>query len=285
MYFDDLKVMVPATPTVDTEELEAAITEATTLHTGAVVGNAQGQWSEGAKTELQKAIADAQAVLEDDEAEQEQVDEAVTALAAAVQTFNDRVNQGNVTFYYSFEDAEQDDDIDLRTVKGTLDRVTEKAYSGSYSYKVNEDEDEIRFVLDTLQTNCIVSVMFYDNMHMGNKYTFTAGWLKGVYIGYNGDLPDEDGEYNKYYGWRNCATGSTNTAWQITSVARSEGWHELKWDFTSGTSCVVYIDNKEVGRVENLADWQFIDLGDSGTSAGAITNMYFDDLKIMVPAP
>ncbi|WP_020617472.1 InlB B-repeat-containing protein [Paenibacillus daejeonensis] len=77
---------------VDRSTLEQDIRTAQALHDGAVEGTQPGQYPTGAKATLQAAIATATAVYDQSSATQQQVDEAVTALTAAVQGFRNAIN-------------------------------------------------------------------------------------------------------------------------------------------------------------------------------------------------
>jgi hypothetical protein len=80
-------ISVGSTETVDKSLLSAAITSAEAIYTGAVVGDKPGQYPQAAKDALRTAIDTAGLVLSDSDADQEEVNSAVTALNAAVDTF------------------------------------------------------------------------------------------------------------------------------------------------------------------------------------------------------
>ncbi|MBO9605776.1 MAG: discoidin domain-containing protein [Paenibacillaceae bacterium] len=75
---------------------------------------------------------------------------------------------------------------------------------------------------------------------------------------------------NKYYVILN---GETETA---TSIRRTYGWHELKWDYTSGSDVKLYIDGVLVQTLNTLTSFNRIELGsDDGRGVS-----YYDQLYI-----
>jgi hypothetical protein len=72
---------------VDKTELEAAITAAQTLLSGATVGSGQGEYPQAAYDIFSAAITEAQTVANDDKATQDEVDGAKTTLGEAVTAF------------------------------------------------------------------------------------------------------------------------------------------------------------------------------------------------------
>jgi len=68
-------------------------------------------------------------------------------------------------------------------------------------------------------------------------------------------------------------SGSTTT---VTTVPRGFGWHEFKWDYTSGSNVVMSIDGTVVAT-QPMASFHYMSLGDPDGS-GAID--YFDDIYI-----
>ena len=75
----------------DSTELNAAITSAQTLADNASIGSNPGQYPEAAKTALLKAISEARTVAESVESSQADMDNAESALEAAVKAFKQSV--------------------------------------------------------------------------------------------------------------------------------------------------------------------------------------------------
>lgn len=153
------------------------------------------------------------------------------------------------------------------TVKGTAATSTAQKHTGSNSYIVNEDMDVISKDLGA-SYNKVASVWFYDNnvtsnMQMMARADDGVSWIAmGV---------DTLTSSNKYV----TRVGGTKTA---TGITRTAGWHELKFDFTSGMDVKLYIDNQWVGTAQ-ASSFKQIMLGDwwQGAFAGA---GYFDDVEI-----
>ncbi|MBP1965355.1 DUF7402 domain-containing protein [Paenibacillus aceris] len=62
----------------------------------------------------------------------------------------------------------------------------------------------------------------------------------------------------------------------VTSVPRTYGWHELKWDYTSGTDVKLYMDGKLVQTLSSTANFNRVELGaDDGLGVS-----YYDQLYI-----
>ncbi|MCJ8014217.1 carbohydrate-binding protein [Paenibacillus sp. KQZ6P-2] len=74
---------------------------------------------------------------------------------------------------------------------------------------------------------------------------------------------------NKYYVVMN---GSTETA---TSIPRTYGWHELKWDYTSGNDVKLYIDGVLVQTLTTITNFSRVELGsDSGKGVSFYDQFY-----------
>lgn len=82
-----MMISVGSTVIVDKALLSEAIISAEALYAGAVAGNQPGQYPQAAKDELRAAIDEAVSVLNDNDADQGEVDSAVTTLEAAVDAF------------------------------------------------------------------------------------------------------------------------------------------------------------------------------------------------------
>ena len=71
-----------------------------------------------------------------------------------------------------------------------------------------------------------------------------------------------------------------------SNVTRSEGWHEFKWDYTSGTDCKMYIDNQLIHTIQGVSGAVRMEIGDywkeTGNS-GDVCGFMFDEVKIGDP--
>jgi len=63
-----------------------------------------------------------------------------------------------------------------------------------------------------------------------------------------------------------------------TGIARSVGWHEIKFDYTNGTICVGYIDGEQIFSVGDPDTFNRLFLGNLWGDANGIG--YFDDVDI-----
>jgi len=90
-YTLDLKIRI-----IDKSVLEDLISNAQNAHDGATEGQNSGQYPIGSKAVLQNAISQAQSVLNNTLAKQDQVDQAVGALQQAFNTFNGSVIVGQL---------------------------------------------------------------------------------------------------------------------------------------------------------------------------------------------
>ncbi|MGG5741906.1 hypothetical protein [Bacillus cereus group sp. IBL03679] len=70
--------------------------------------------------------------------------------------------------------------------------------------------------------------------------------------------------------------GSTYTA---INVKRTTGWHEFKWDYTSGARVNMYIDGTLIASTTGVTSFNSIRLGDFWADEN-ITTTYFDDVSI-----
>jgi hypothetical protein len=94
---------------IDKVALNAAITAASTLQTGAVEGKAAGQYQVGAKATFQTAIDASKTVAASTTATQTDVNNAVTALANAVTVFQGKIiaeiDPANLVAYWKFDEG------------------------------------------------------------------------------------------------------------------------------------------------------------------------------------
>ncbi len=92
VYFDAIRLLkLEETGPVDKSDLETAIQNATNLKGSTPVGTDPGQAPQTAHDALQQAIDAAQAILDDDNATQAQVDNAAQALLQAIEEFEDAI--------------------------------------------------------------------------------------------------------------------------------------------------------------------------------------------------
>lgn len=154
---------------------------------------------------------------------------------------------------------------------GTPSTTTAQADSGTYSYFPNEDKDEIYSTLTTA-VDGVVSVMFYDDASDTSMRTRSVVQGSSGRFGVGVDTPTTTGQYALLDG----------LVWSSSGVSRTTGWHEFKWDASSGTDCKVYVDGSLVATTTTITDVKTIYLGDnSNNMMGAV---YFDSVEVKTAA-
>ncbi|MDQ0889600.1 hypothetical protein QFZ81_004688 [Paenibacillus sp. V4I9] len=153
---------------------------------------------------------------------------------------------------------------------GSKSTSTAVKHSDSNSYIVNEDVDNMTQIFNT-SYNKVVTMWFYDNLNKTNMQT--AAFV-------------DDGVTNRAI-MVNTPTSTTKYSLRLggaitaTTVNRSLGWHEFKWDYTSGTKLDMYIDGILItpqAGVTGLTSFNKIRIGDFWS--GNPNTVYFDDISI-----
>jgi len=197
----------------------------------------------------------------------------VIKVSAEVQEYKDLV------FSQSFESGWGDfvPETGASITTGTIsDKV---AYQGKQSalFTVGNGSNAIQKLFGQAKQG-VVTMMMYDDgsmdtktrvvAHVGNARTTL---LAGMGLLYDGSA------YGSldYYSVR---ASSNATAWEATTVKRSKGWHELKWDYTSETDLKMYIDGQLVKTTTAIKNFDRIVLGFLWDSANGRT-FAFDNIK------
>lgn len=153
------------------------------------------------------------------------------------------------------------------------------AYHGDQSalYVVGNGSNAIQKVFGGKQQG-VVSMMLYDDgsessktrvvAHVGNA---RSSLLAGMGLLYDGSAYGSLTHYS-------VRASASSTAWEATPIKRSVGWHELKWDYTSGTDLKMYIDGQLVKTTTAIASFDRIVLGYLWDSANGRT-FAFDNIK------
>ena len=175
------------------------------------------------------------------------------------------------TFYDSFENGFGN----WTTVYGTPTISTKQKVSGSVSYILNEDQDSMQHLMPAA-TNKVAVVKFFDDASDTNlqaqAYVDSTSNTTKVALGVNTNISTTKYSYR---------IGSNTLA---TSVKRSTGWHELTFDYRSGTDVKLYIDGLLVGTSTAVTSFNNISLGDTGGD-GLTGNVYFDDITVQNALP
>lgn len=199
----------------------------------------------------------------------------------------------NVSAVRSFTTSEKDDgsffegfrDFDEWTeVFKTVSNTTSKAHSGRYSFELNQNQEVVQKRFGT-HHNDVMSVWLYDNMNKGNG---AAGMAKVSRVEENGNIPwigagvsvATKGLYKDHYVVRDGGD------WIETDIERTEGWHELTFDYTNKETCIVSIDGKKVHEFKDAPYYDSVELGDFWDHSGYpgdVSGMLFDDVKVGEP--
>lgn len=161
--------------------------------------------------------------------------------------------------------------------------TTNFAHSGRYGFELNDSRDTIKKELGS-KHNDVMTVWVYDNMNKKNgasaiaqvsrKEDDSIPWIgAGIAVSANGS-------YQDYYVVRE------NEKWIETSIERTEGWHELKFDYSKVGTCTISIDGEAVHTLENAPYYDYIEIGDFWGNTGFpgdISGMVFDDVKVGNP--
>lgn len=157
------------------------------------------------------------------------------------------------------------------TIHGTPTTSSSVKYNGGYSYSVDEDKDEILHNMSS-ESYGIVTMMFYDaatDTDIRTRAILQDG--SGARVGLGVNTPTSTTHYVYLDG----------TNWFTGIVPRTTGWHELKWDMSSGVDCKLYIDDVYIGRTFDMRSFLRIYIGDNGTNNTG--NVYFDKVRVNAP--
>jgi len=155
--------------------------------------------------------------------------------------------------------------------------ITNKvSYHGNSSLLYNEPPAIEKIFTPNQQG--IVSMMFYDDgskvgatraiAHVGNIRT---DLLAAMGVFYDGESIGNQDNYS-------VRASSSASEWEDTGIVRTVGWHELKWDYTSGIDLKMYIDNQLVKTTTAMKSFDRINLTSVWDKANGRT-FAFDNIK------
>jgi hypothetical protein len=154
---------------------------------------------------------------------------------------------------------------------GTPTASTTQSQSATTSFKPDQDQDEIYHLMDN-ETYGVLHVWFYDqatdNTMKVRARVASSSVAENAMIGvvtYN-----STGKYSYLF---------EDNTWVTSSVNRTTGWHDFKFDFSSGTDCKLYIDDVLIGTSDTITSFDQIWLGDNADD-GNTGNVYFDDVTL-----
>ncbi|MEN6315701.1 MAG: right-handed parallel beta-helix repeat-containing protein [Clostridiaceae bacterium] len=148
---------------------------------------------------------------------------------------------------------------------------TDQHHSGNNSLKISSDITVISHTFEK-SLNGRVSIWFYDNASKQSSLGVVARADDGDKCISLGAVTDISAGYYMY---------RIDNVEKATSIARTTGWHELKWDYTSGTGVDLYIDGHKVASSAVLTAFSKIAMGDYWTQYRT-SNLCFDDIEVRV---
>ncbi|MGG1517740.1 Ig-like domain-containing protein [Paenibacillus oryzisoli] len=157
---------------------------------------------------------------------------------------------------------------------------TEQAHGGVYSAKrINSVKGSMSKIFPTA-LNGIASMWIYDdgttrsNRAVGSAGPVLTDTSKALGLGLF-----YDGTYGSptYFATR-LQTGATG--WTVSTVPRSIGWHELKWDYTDPSMVKMYADG-QLAATANVSGLKAVSLVNWWNSSSG--NFYYDDVRVAVP--
>jgi hypothetical protein len=161
--------------------------------------------------------------------------------------------------------------IHWTTRKGTPTTSSTQKFAGATSFVSNQDTDVISHEFPTNRQR-VVTIRFYDDATNVNSQVMarvsSGNWddAAGRWLGVSTPTSTTNYVYR---------VGGTFTA---SSVARSTGWHELRWDYTSGTKVDLFIDGTLVASPTGVTSYNYIAMGDWWADTRTST-CYFDEVK------
>ena len=158
---------------------------------------------------------------------------------------------------------------------GTPVRTDQDAHSGKYSLLINQNRQIFTKKFAEPQKTT-VSMWMYDTNSKESQFTVagevSAASLRTL-IGVNGN--------KTYYSYRE------GNSFVASTVERTEGWHEFKWDYsTPETGVKMYVDGTLIHTTAPTAGFvevTFGDLWNQGAQPGDISNVLFDEIRIGDP--
>ena len=125
--------------------------------------------------------------------------------------------------------------------------------------------------------NGVITVWYYDTMKTTSGVTLHVAFVEssdapGKMAGIGINSRQNANQYMMRY------PGAGN--YKATGVARSEGWHEFKWDCSDGKSMKMYIDGKLINTATDITSFDKLTFGDDWTNPAGVAPGYYDDISI-----
>ncbi len=145
---------------------------------------------------------------------------------------------------------------------------TEKAHSGNKSVKITKDTITLLKTFPR-ERNAILTVWIYDHANAAEKCSILFSC--------------DDGSVEKCLGIStgasDCYIFRSGTEQIVTTVKRSEGWHQLKFDYSSGKDGKCYIDDVLVATFDDVKKFKNFKVTDAWGD-NSVSNIFVDDIQV-----
>lgn len=204
----------------------------------------------------------------------------------------DYANHGITTanpFYtlskYTFADGFEGTLANWTTALGTPTISTTQAHAGTHSFVQNEDGEVIYTVFDH-RMNQIATVWFYDDSADTTLEAFARAeesqYVAGVFKTWDSTGSTGPRALGVY-----TPTSTTNYVYWVggvgivaTSITRTTGWHELKFDYSGGARVDMSIDGTLVASPLVVRALNNISMGDFDPADSNTGTVYWDDVAV-----
>jgi|GEM_PF-4233634 len=177
------------------------------------------------------------------------------------------------SFHDSFAvDAGLDNWEKSKDGNGSLQNDRSFSEGGSYKAVINEQADIVRKALPDMTTG-IVRMWLYDDAELTSNYS-VGGRVDAGEAGKFSVIGVEAGFNKDHYAIL------AGPKWEATSVERATGWHELVWDYSSGTGLKMYIDGVLIKSTNEFSKFNQVAFGNFWPKEKGTATAYFDDVSI-----
>lgn len=161
--------------------------------------------------------------------------------------------------------------------KGIPTVSTDRAHSGTHSFAQSSEGTLNQGAAAVIYrrakpTRGKVSMWFYDDAGVTSTILIARvddGYESGHFRGLG---------VNAHSNWVYRIDGT----WKVTSIPRTTGWHELVWDYTSGTGMTMSIDGVQVASSTGITEFDTIAFGDWWGTAQHAGSEFIDDITVTV---
>lgn len=162
------------------------------------------------------------------------------------------------------------------SVFGAPSRCDGVSRSGRFSYRTKENQAAIEKDFTTPQHQN-VTLWLFDTMQQ-DKMTASVADVsprRGIWASIGVNVRQSADHYVVRIG----------DEWRKTPVLRSKGWHELRWDYSDGKACRMYLDGTPAGgfAAEGFCLIRIGDYWKDLKGEGDVSTILYDDLQIGSP--